>query len=250
VPPFVVLAVLGSGVTAHAAPAPTDRLPDIVQEPPSQIQVSRQRGRDLLSFRSAVHNAGEGPVIIEGRRRTTRIRDMRADQLIEQSDGSRRRIRGVGIVRYVPSADHSHWHFLPFERYELFRPGSTMRVVRDSKTGFCLGDRYAVEPPLPGAVAITYRTRCHLDRPGRLSVVEGISVGWGDDYLPYLDGQHIDVTGLAAGRYRLVHTANPVGRIVEQTRANNVASVEIRLSRGASGRMRVAVIPGTIATGR
>lgn len=246
-----VLAALAVGsVGATGAQAPTDRLPDLVQEPPSQIQITRQRGRDLLGFRSAVNNTGQGPLIIEGRRRSTRIRDMRADQLIERSDGTGRRVRGVGFMRYVPSSDHSHWHVLPFERYELFRPGSTTRVVRDSKAGFCLGDRYPLAPPPPGAAPITYRTRCHLNRPGRLSVVQGISVGWGDDYLPYLDGQHIDVTGLALGRYRLVHTANPAGRITEQTRANNVASVEIRLSRGPSGRLRVAVIPGTSAIGR
>ena len=51
---------------------------------------------------------------------------------------------GVGKVRYVVSPDHRHWHLLGFDHYALRRPGSRAPVVRDRKTGFCLGDRYAV----------------------------------------------------------------------------------------------------------
>ena len=33
------------------------------------------------------------------------------------------------------------WHLLRFERYELRHAGSRKVLVRDRKTGFCLGDR-------------------------------------------------------------------------------------------------------------
>ncbi len=153
----------------------------------------------------------------------------------------------MGFVRYVPSPDHSHWHFLPFERYELFREGSATRVVRDRKSGFCLGDRYRVESVTAGAVPAKYVGRCQLNRPGRLSLTEGISVGWGDDYAAYLEGQYVDVTGLPLGRYRLVHTVNAGGRILEVDRTNNASEVAVRLSRGASGRLRVAVVAPEVA---
>ena len=219
-------------------------LPDLRQEPPADISVSRVRGRDLLGFRSAVQNVGDGPLIISASRPDLRVPDMQASQVLVSADGTTRAVPRIGSLRYVASRDHSHWHFLPFERYELRREGSATRVVRDRKTGFCLGDRYRVEPrPASSAPAPVYVTRCGLGRPGRASLTEGISVGWGDDYAAYLDGQHVDVTTVPAGRYVLVHTVNPSGRIVERDRANNEASVRIALSRTASGRVRVRVLP-------
>ena len=45
--------------------------------------------------------------------------------------------------------------------------------------------------------------------PGARTIREGISPGFGDDYVPQREGQSIDVTGLPPGRYVLVHRANP-----------------------------------------
>lgn len=237
---------LGAAAAAGAAtPAgqPGDLLPDLVQEAPQDIGISRVRGHDLLGFRSAVHNAGDGPLMIAAGRPNTRVRDMAAVQVVTRTDGTTRRVRGVGFLRYVRSPDHSHWHFLPFERYELRREGSLVGLVRDRKSGFCLGDRYRVEPRPVGTVdAPVHVGRCGLAKPARLSLTEGISVGWGDDYPAYLDSQHIDVTNVPAGRYVLVHTVNVHGRILERDRTNNVASRRIELRR-AHGRARVRVLP-------
>lgn len=198
-----------------------------------------------MGFRSAVQNVGDGPLVIVGSRPNRRTRDMRATQIVTLLSGGTRRVDGVGFFRYVPSSDHSHWHFLPFQRYELRREGSDMRFVRDRKSGFCLGDRYRVEPRLPNAVAApVHTTRCGLNRPGRVTIREGISVGWADDYAAYLDGQHIDVTNVPSGRYLLVHTVNASRRIVEKDMTNNAASLRIALTRSASGRVRVRVVPG------
>lgn len=244
----VVAAVVVVGATAAArAAAPTvepgDLLPDLVQESPQNIGVVHVRGHDLLGFRSAVHNAGDGPLIIAASRPNTRTPDMTAEQVVTRSDGSTRRIGGVGFLRYVRSPDHSHWHFEPFERYELRRDGSSVGVVRDRKRGFCLGDRYRAEPrPAASLDAPAYLTRCGFTKPTRLSLTEGISVGWGDDYGAYLDSQHIDVTNVPAGRYLLVHTVNARGRILERDRTDNVASRRIELRR-VRGRVTVRVLP-------
>ena len=38
--------------------------------------------------------------------------------------------------------------------------------------------------------------------PSRLSISEGISVGWGDNYQPHLEGQELELTSLPAGPLR------------------------------------------------
>lgn len=230
-------------VAAPPVALPGDLLPDLVQEPPADIGITYVRGRALLGFRSAVHNAGDGPLTIVGSRVSTAVRDMTAVQIVQRNDGSTRTVQGTGFLRYVTSRDHSHWHFLPFERYELRRVGSSLTVVRDRKTGFCLGDRYRAEPRPAGSVAApVYVTRCGFGNRARRTLREGISVGWGDDYAAYLDGQHIDVTEIPSGRYELVHIVNAGGRILESDRTNNQAGRTIVLGH-VRGRVSVRVVP-------
>ena len=126
-------------------------------------------------------------------------------------------------MRYVRSPDHEHWHLLGFERYELRRAAGRARLVTDRKTGFCLGDRYRArgralraQPPEP-----VYTGRCGLERTALLGLTEGISVGYGDVYDPNLEGQSLRLTGLDAGRYRLVHRVNVGRRLHESSYANN-----------------------------
>ena len=228
---------------ASSTTASADLLPDLVQEPPQNIGINRVGGRDLLGFRSAVHNAGDGPLTVVARRPNLQAREMVARQLVRRADGSTRSVGQVGVLRYVRSPDHSHWHILPFERYELRREGSRVGIVRDRKSGFCLGDRYRAEPRPDGAVAVPVHVgRCGFADPGRLAMTEGISVGWGDDYAAYLDGQHIDVSDVPSGRYVLVHAVNVRGRIVERDRSNNTASRRIELRR-VRGRVQVRILP-------
>ena len=119
-------------------------------------------------------------------------------------------------------------------RYEL-RTAQGDRLVRpDRKTGFCLGDRYDAgdRPRKPRSPVFT--GDCNRD-PEALAVREGISVGYGDDYAPQLEGQYIDITGLPAGRYVLVHRVNRAGMLRERTRRNNASSalIELKWSSGA-----------------
>jgi hypothetical protein len=121
-------------------------------------------------------------------------------------------------------------------RYELRRaPGG--RLVRpDRKTGFCLGDRYDTresvridgEPEEP-----LWTEECGRGEPRLLEIAEGISPGYGDDYVPRLEGQYVEITGLPAGRYVLVHRANPGRTLEESDYGNNAASVLLELSRPA-----------------
>jgi glucose/arabinose dehydrogenase len=256
---FGVTRAIGSSDASAAAPesrtgAPAERVPDLDQETPSDLRVlaSGPPGQRVykLGFRSAVRNVGAGPLIIEGHADgrcwsagSCTSPMMNADQLIVGDGKATTRVPGIGELRYTLSADHNHWHLLGFDRYELRRAGSADAVVEDRKTGFCLGDRYAVAslvladaPPQK-----VYRTNCGKDQPGLQRVSEGISVGYGDDYKAFLEYQDLPLSGLADGRYVLVHHANVDGRLRESSYANNAASLLIDL-RWRSGKPDVHVL--------
>lgn len=213
-------------------------LPDLVQILPARVDVrtrrSRRGTRTLLAFAAAAENHGSGRLLIRASRRTVRAGSMTAWQIVAHADGSTTRVDGVGRLRFHRSRDHRHWHLLDFMRYELrTRSGRSLR--RDRKTGFCLGDRYDMEPALrwPGEPARpAFTERCGLSQPRRLTMSQGISVGYGDDYPAFLEGQFVDITGLRTGRYVLVLRVNPSGRLLDMHADNDVASVLVRIVRG------------------
>ena len=248
---IVVGAVVASG--GRSSPhAVTERLPDLLQRSPYRLTgatVRTPRGpRFRLGFASAVENVGTGPLLIVGRRRSATEDSMAAHQLVIRSDGSTRTVRDVGRLRYTVATSHQHWHLLPFERYELRRVPSGRGVLRrDQKTGFCLGDRYDARPTtrLPGEPDVAVWTQeCGKNRRDLLTLREGISVGFGDDYDPHVEGQFIDVTRLAAGRYELVHRVNADRGLRESNHWNNASSIVIDLSwpRGFAHAPRIAVV--------
>jgi Lysyl oxidase len=238
-----VVVVSWAGGPAEPPPA-AQRLPDLDQELPGKLQITHDENRGLhrLGFSSAVRNVGAGPLIVSGRRRPG-VPTMTADQVIEQEDGGLGLVEGVGRMRYVRSPDHAHWHLLGFERYELRRATGRARLVTDRKTGFCLGDRYQAKGVVLDALAPepVYTGHCGLRRTGLRNITVGISVGYGDDYLPMLEGQSLLLTGLKSGRYRLIHRVNAGRRLRESNYANNESALLIRL-RWRRGRPRIRVL--------
>lgn len=191
------------------------------------------RQRFLLAFASEAMNVGEGPLIVRGSRSSLSEETMAATQVIMLADGGETLREDVGHLEFVEDETHRHWHLLPFMRYELRRATSFQLVVPDQKTGFCLGDRVLAFPnkPLPGQPERpVYNTNCGADETDLLGLVEGISVGWADVYEPWRDGQYLDITGLAGGRYVLVHRVNPGKVLAESKYANNAASALLSIT--------------------
>jgi Lysyl oxidase/WD40-like Beta Propeller Repeat len=220
-------------------PTAHDLLPDLDQESPANVYVTRHGKRRLLAFRSAVANVGRGPLMIAGTRKRGR-RLMTAAQLVRRSDGTTRGLTTTGWLKYDVAPTHSHWHFHPFERYELWREHGTHMLAHDHKQGFCFGDRH----PLHGAGPPVFAAGdCGLYKPWLRSVFEGTSLRYVDIYPPEFHGQWIDVTGLEGGRYVLVHRANPAFALRERSYTNDVASVLIAL-RGGSVRV-LKTCPGS-----
>jgi hypothetical protein len=107
-----------------------------------------------------------------------------------------------------------------------------------------VGDRYETDSAetLPGEPRRPVWTQeCGRGQPERLVLTQGLSPGFGDDYVPQLEGQYVDVTQVAPGRYRLVHRVNVDHTLRESDYTNNAASVVVVLER-QGGTVRVRTV--------
>jgi dipeptidyl aminopeptidase/acylaminoacyl peptidase len=235
----IAVPLLTTPFASDPAPRPTPGVlelpPDLEQRPPADLtlksDVRRGRRHFLLGFDSATDNVGLGPVVIAARRSSRRVPFMRASQLVRVAGRSRRTYPGVGVLRYVHSATHSHWHVMGFQRYELRTlDGALLR--RDRKSGFCLADHWAHAPGrfLHEPRRPVFKGYCERRRPGALTVYQGTSVGYTDRYPSHFHGQNLDLTGVAAGIYVLVHRANRSLLFRELRYENNAASLRIGIS--------------------
>jgi hypothetical protein len=204
---------------------PRELLPDFDQRAPTRLIVSGTQ----LSFASSTDNIGEGPIWIRGSRPVP-AGTMRAQQLVPLSDGTVRTYEDAGRLRYTRETTHVHWHLMFFQRSEI-RTAEGDVLVRDRKTGFCLADHspFARErvanfgPP-------RFLGDCAASQPQALSVEQGSSPGYTDVYPPWFHGQSLDLAGIPAGEYVLVHRANADERLEELDYTNNAASLRFRLT--------------------
>ena len=211
-------------------PDPNELLPDLDQRAPRSLVVGGGPGRWTLGFASAVDNVGRGPLWLRGSRRSLFATRMDAVQVIRLRTGGTRTVRTVGGMRYTADAPHFHWHLIDFDRYELRRASDFSLVVRDRKTGFCLADHYDHAAGRVRVAPAFFFGDCRQFEPRATSVEQGTSVGWTDRYPANFHGQNVELTGVAAGDYVLVHRANPTGRIREVKLGNNAASARIRIT--------------------
>jgi Lysyl oxidase/WD40-like Beta Propeller Repeat len=204
---------------------PRELLPDLDQRAPFRLKLSGTK----LGFASATDNVGEGPIWIRGSRPAA-TGPMRAQQLVRMSDRSVRTYDDAGRLRYTPSPTHTHWHLLGFQRYELHTVEGSL-VVRDRKSGFCLADHYGLaRTRVLAFTGARFLGNCAASQPEALSVEQGTSIGFTDLYPAHFHGQHLELRGVPAGVYVLVHRANPGLHLEEIDYTNNAASVRIRLT--------------------
>jgi WD40-like Beta Propeller Repeat/Lysyl oxidase len=224
-------------------PRPDERLPDLDQRAPAGLVVVQRRGTFRLGFASSTENRGRGPLVIRGVRFAGQ--SMRAHQIVELDGGATGVVRDVGRLHYEPHPPHYHWHLHSFVSYELRRAPDFASMARDRKSGFCLVDRWGkASPRIPGSGPPRFVGDCGAGRPDATSVLQGTSVGYIDRYPAFFHGQELDVTRLPAGRYLLVHRANPHRAMRELRYSDNSASLLLRLTwpHGASSAPRVSVL--------
>ncbi|MCS7477277.1 lysyl oxidase family protein [Umezawaea endophytica] len=200
-----------------------------------------------LRFTSSADNVGDGPLLLFGRRDSPDEPTMRVRQAFQSGvdgpipDGfAGAQGATTAFAYYDPEPSHEHWHLMGFERFQL-RTAAGEPLPAERKTGYCLGDRHAAHDVgrltyTPGsgtpagkvAEVLSGNTCGHLGEAA-LDVVEGISVGAGDDHRYDVDHQWLDVTHVASGVYDLVHTVNPDRTFLEKDYANNSSSVSLSI---------------------
>jgi hypothetical protein len=223
------LGASGAPVDWRVVPTGIPKFPDLVERPPSGLVIERARnGHWLLGFTSMVDNRGPGILWIKARRLGS-ARIMQVQQRVPLRGGAIRVDPPSGELHYVVAPPHFHWHFLGFVHAELRTAGSFTLRVRDHKSGFCLADHYGYArgvlhgPP-------RFLGSCGQFHPDARSIQEGESVGYTDKYPAFFHGQQLDITGVPAGKYWLVHRANEDFHLRESRYDDNAAAVLIRLA--------------------
>lgn len=214
-------------------------LPDLVSLPAYGISTHSEDGRDLLDFAATVFNGGPGPLVAEGFRRGSREL-MGAYQFFYRGE-KQVASRKVGTMEFDNRPSHLHWHFHDFAVYDLVN-ARHQRLRTSGKEAFCLAPTDAINLLLPGAVVDPgngdLATAC--GEKSSVWVREVLAAGWGDTYTQQRAGQSIDITGLRNGTYWIRIVANPVKRLYEVTRKNNVSLRRVILG-GAPGDRTVTV---------
>jgi hypothetical protein len=225
-------------------PLPERLLPDLVPLKPSDLSTvgSRAEGNLRLKFTTLIWNAGLGPLETRGAR-NPETGELEVYQYVYRRVGElaltggappelrAERGRWVGTFNYEHR--HGHLHFDGFAHYGLWRVGEggelVEMVAENAKVGFCLMDIKHM------ASQLTHLESGLIEVPGGpvyagcREDVQGISVGWGDEYLSLLLEQDLDLMDAPSGSYAVVVTTNPERTIEELSYDNNAAVTYFRL---------------------
>jgi hypothetical protein len=203
-------------------------LPDFAQRPPSDLQIQQSTGRWQLGFTSLVDNIGLGPSVLIGVRPPGAKR-MIGTQRVLLSNGVWRTYPDVAQFRYTNSPPHHHWHLMRFDSFELRTLDGTT-LVRDRKSGFCLADHWGIAPGHWPHRRPHFLGDCDQYHPEATRVVMGTTPGYTDRYPAFFHGQNVDITGVPAGVYDLMHRVNASLGLRELRYDNDTASVRVRLT--------------------
>jgi Lysyl oxidase len=197
--------------------------PAIIGYPPIRQVAEGGATHNMLVFNTAYFNHGPGQVIVWGHRASVATPDMTGDQYIQLKNGGYALRPNVGDLRYInPTGQglaHLHWHFVGAEVYAVYPAGHFSNLRRSQKQGFCMS-----EPP---AVFTDY---CGYKDPTELSQIQAMYAHTADFYDALVEGQFIDLTGLAAGKYVLINWVDSQCQVKETTYADNAASTAFTLS--------------------
>ena len=102
---------------------------------------------------------------------------------------------------------------------------------RDVDVMTFLADHYGLaERRVTAFTGARFFGNCAASKPRTLAVEQGTSPGYTDLYPAHFHGQNLELRGVPAGDYVLVHRANPEERLEELDYGNNAASIRIRLT--------------------
>jgi hypothetical protein len=227
-----LLAFAAGGSTAPAR-AQVQLLPDLRMAKLTTIQLDTKTmpGHRLLRYTAVMVNVGTGPVEVRGTRASTSGQMTVVQRIYDDAGGFTD--RPTTIAMQYAGDGHNHWHSLDMEGGTLNRLDNGARAAALVKHGFCFFDNLNFRLTLPGAPQApqyTFSNACAMNDPQALSVMMGLSVGWGDVYPASINLQWIDITGVPNGRYKLRATANPRHLVSESSLTNNSVWANIRIT--------------------
>ena len=231
------LALLAFVVAAPAQASAADRLPDLGMAALSDFRLDRlPDGRRVLRYSTTIVNVGAGPFELRGQRSGTGETQIPAVHRIYDDGGGTRDVP-TGAVMVYGGDGHNHWHVRDLENSELIRLDNGSKVGTGAKRGFCFWDVTAYRLSLPGAAGSPFYGSSGCGTLSSLDIAMGLSIGWGDIYPATLPDQYIDISGLGAGRYRLLVTADGGNWFAESSESNNATWVDLQLK--GNGQPRV-----------
>jgi len=215
--------------------------PDLQTVVPKHLSIQNMQQREILRVTNGIANRGAGPWQLRP--------EFKPDVTIARQeilDAAGNTVKEVVVSTFAFHPEHNHWHIESVALLEVRKARddgtggrwggvvvNDLGQVQSIKTTFCLIDWYKLDDNAPTG------DRTYWDCARDL---QGISVGWVDQYHHSLEGQQIDITGALPGIYYLVSTVNPDGNFLEQDPKNNTAWVSFRLSRDSNGNPKITEI--------
>jgi hypothetical protein len=192
-------------------------------------------GKKLLKFGVITFNVGAGPAEVFADRSSSVATDWAAYQNFYDANGTLLgSLPDTGVQFYFAGDGHNHWHVRDFDEYDLLDSTGT-RVAQAEKHGYCMQDNTTYTPMQgwPGVASdpvYAESTSCGKGLISAVSIVHGLSRGWGDTYPTTLPDQAIDITGQPDGDYTVLVHADAVGAVRESDETNNTAQVKVHIA--------------------
>ena len=243
-----VALAIGGAIALAGKPASTALYPDLRTVVPAHLNLVNQQQQDILRFSNGIANTGEGPWRMrpEFPPAGTNETQKAIQEVLASTDSSGCIVFEAPVSEFEFHEEHNHWHIDDVALFEIRKPdasGAAPDMTEDGvvggrsvKTTFCLIDWIRIEGNTNTGVK---SDRTYFECEG---AYQGVSVGWIDQYHQATEGQQLDVTGVPAGRYFLVSTANPEGVFIESDGTNNTAWVSFDLKRDGNGNPKIALV--------
>jgi len=206
--------------------------PNIRALPPSGIAM---RDVNNMQFNTTSWNSGDGKLELVAKNLVNDPTGQK--QLVDQRiycSGGGFYDRPAGKAEY--HAEHNHVHYNDYANYilEYADTSNPQNPRQGTKTTFCIMDTTGVNTQLAGASAAAVFDWCPTQDPSFNT--QGMSIGWGDTYGAYLDGQSLYVADLTPGIYRLRHVFDPKNMLLEKSDSDNESCKLVEIGDGANGR--------------
>ena len=229
-------------------------LPDMQPIVPHHLQIQNTGGREYLRLANGIANVGAGPwhlhpehTIVGESGTTTAMQDI-WDKVGGPSDPTASIVCSVATTQFEFHAAHNHWHIGSVARFAV-------QKALDNGQGGAIGDPVVNDRGIAQSFKTTF---CLIDwvklddnsnTPGRIywacdrtAPYQGVGVGWVDQYHHSLEGQEVDLTGVAVGTYYLTVDVNDEDLFIESNSANNLSWVSFQLTRDSKGNPKISLI--------